>query len=66
MIKSIKNTNDEYVYYSKLFYDKFKKKAYIYMPGGSEEKTIDAIKKCLEQNKDILDELLYPDENNLY
>ena len=36
------------------------------MPGGSEEKTIDAIKKCLEQNKDILDELLYPDENNLY
>lgn len=66
MIKSIKNTNDEYDYYSKLYYDKFKKKAYISMPGGSEEKTIDAIKKCLEQNKDILDELLYPDENNLY
>ena len=50
MIKSIKNTNDEYDYYSKLYYDKFKKKAYISMPGGSEEKTIDAIKKCLEQN----------------
>ena len=66
MIKSIKNTNDEYDYYSKLYYDKFKKKAYISMPGGSKEKTIDAIKKCLEQNKAILDELLYPDENKLY
>ena len=45
---------------SKLYKEKFGKNAYVAEPGGTKEKTIDAIKECIEKNEDILDKLLYP------
>ena len=49
----------EFEKYSKLYEEKFGKRAYIAEPSGTIEQTIDAIKTCLEKNEDILDELLY-------
>ena len=69
MDKLFLNIDEEYEYYSKLYYERFKKKAFIAMPGGSKEKTIEAIKKSLEQNRDLLNEIFYPnssDKNILY
>ena len=45
MDKKENNIDEEYKYYSKLYYEKFGKRAFIAEPGGSKEKTIDAIKK---------------------
>ncbi|HJJ04561.1 MAG TPA: hypothetical protein OIM45_01550 [Clostridiaceae bacterium] len=52
--------NKEFEKYCKLYEDKFGKKAYIAEPNGTKQKTIDAIKICLEKNEDLLDKLLYP------
>ena len=58
----------KYDRYNKKFYKKFGRNAYIAEPSGSKEQTIMAIKTCLKENKDILDELLYPnfDKNVFY
>lgn len=53
----------EFQKYCELYEKRFNKKAYIAEPGGTKEKTIEAIKKCLEKDKDILDKLLYPKVN---
>lgn len=51
----------EFEKYLKLFQKRFGRNAYIAEPSGTRKQTIEAIKKCLKENKDILDELLYPD-----
>lgn len=51
----------EFEKYFKLFKERFGRNAYIAEPSGTKKQTIEAIKKCLKENKDILDELLYPD-----
>ncbi len=50
----------EFEKYLKLFREKFGRNAYIAEPSGTKQQTIEAIKICLKENKDILDELLYP------
>lgn len=50
----------EFEKYCKLYEERFGKRAYIAEPSGTRQKTIDAIKKCLEKDKDMLDDLLYP------
>lgn len=53
----------KYDKYSKKFKDKFGRDPYIVESSGSREQTIEAIKICLKENKDILDKLLYPNSN---
>ena len=55
--------DEEFIKYCKLYEDKFGKHAYIAEPGGTKEKTIAAIKVCLERNEDILDKLLNSNSN---
>lgn len=50
----------EFEKYCKLYEERFSKKAYIAEPNGTKQKTINAIKICLEKNEDLLDKLLYP------
>lgn len=50
----------EFEKYCKMYEERFNKEAYIAEPGGTKKETIEAIKKCLEKDKDILDKLLYP------
>ena len=52
----------EFERYCKLFEEKFNRHAYIAEPSGTKEQTINAIKICLKENKDILDQLLYQDK----
>lgn len=71
MIDNFSNMNTEiekktrierkYDKYSKKFKDKFGRAPYIVEASGSREQTIEAIKICLKENKDILDKLLYPE-----
>lgn len=62
----------EFEKYCKLYEEKFGKQAYIAEPSGTKEKTIEAIKTCLEKNEDLLDKILYPnfdediEDGNLY
>lgn len=56
----------EYDRYAKLYEERFGKKAYIAEPSGTKEQAIKAIKKCLERNEDILDEIYYPNKNVYY
>lgn len=58
------NEGQEYLKYSKLYEEKFGKKAYIAEPSGTMEQTIAAIKTCLERNEDLLDSLLYPEDSH--
>lgn len=53
----------EFEKYLKVFKEKFGRNAYIAEPSGTKQQTIEAIKICLKENKDILDELLYPNNN---
>lgn len=53
----------KYDKYSKKFKNKFGRDPYIAEPSGTREQTIEAIKICLKENKDILDKLLYSDSN---
>ena len=50
----------EFDKYSKLYEERFGKKAYIPEPSGTKEFAIECIKKCLDENKDMLDDLYYP------
>ncbi len=59
-----KNIDKEYEYYSKLYFEKFGKRAFIAEPGGTKEKTIEAIKKSLESNEDLLGKIFYPESDN--
>lgn len=58
--------DEEFEKYVKLYEERFGKTVKIPEPGGTKEKVIDAIKNCLEKDKDILDDLLFPNNNNLY
>lgn len=51
----------EFEKYLKFFKERFGRNAYIAEPSGTRQQTIEAIKKCLELNKDILDDLYYSD-----
>lgn len=53
----------EFNKYCELYQNKFGKHAYIAEPNGTKEQTINAIKVCIEKNEDILDEILYPNQN---
>ncbi|HHX70235.1 MAG TPA: hypothetical protein GX708_19565 [Gallicola sp.] len=55
--------NAEYNCFANLYYERFGKKAFIANPGGSKEQTIYAIKKSLAENKDLLGDLLNPNED---
>lgn len=50
----------EFDEYAKLYEQRFNKRAYIPEPSGTIEFAIECIKKCLSENKDMLDELYYP------
>jgi len=52
--------DEEFDKYCKLYEERFNKRAYIPEPSGTKEFAIECIKKCLDENKDILDELYYP------
>lgn len=56
----------EFDKYSKLYEERFGKRAYIAEPGGTIESAIYAIKICLEKDKDMLDEIYYPNNEVLY
>lgn len=60
--ESLSVEEKEFGKYCKLFKERFGRDAYIAEPGRTRKLTIDAIKKCLEEDKDILDDLLYPDK----
>lgn len=69
-LNNIENTNlskedKEFEKYLKLFKERFGRNAYIADPSGTKQQTIEAIKICLKENKDILDELLYPNTDKL-
>ena len=49
----------EFEKYCKLYEETFGKKVYIAEPSVTRKQTIEAIKICLKENKDMLDELLY-------
>lgn len=42
---------------------KYGRNAYIAEPSRTKQQTIEAMKICLKENKDILDELLYPNKD---
>lgn len=50
----------EFEKYCNIYEERFGKRAYIAEPSGTMQQTINAIKKCLEEDKDMLDDLLYP------
>ena len=66
--KKLSREEKRYIKYSNKFKERFGRNPYIPEPSGTRKQTIKAIKKCLKQDKDILDELLYPNnnENALY
>ena len=63
---TLKDAEDkEFERYCRLYEEKFGKHAYIAEPSGTKEQTINAIKVCIERNEDMLDRILYPN-NNIY
>ncbi len=52
--------DEEFDKYCKLYEERFGKSAYILEPSSTKEFAIECIKKCLTENKDILDDLYYP------
>ena len=58
--ESLSEEDKEFEKYCKLYEEKFGKKAFIAEPSGSKQQTIDAIKTCLEKDKDLLVRILYP------
>lgn len=57
--KKLTREEKRFIKYSKKFKKRFGRNPYIAEPSGTIKATIKAIKKCLKENKDILDELLY-------
>lgn len=64
--KKLTKIEKDYIKYSEEFKKKFGRYPYIAEPSGTMELAIKAIKICLEENKDILDEIYYPDKSNIY
>jgi len=52
--------DEEFDKYCKLYKERFGKRAYIPEPSGTKEFVIECIKKCLDENNDMLDDLYYP------
>ena len=71
-VPELSEEDKEFEKYCKLYEERFGKKAYVAEPSGTKEKTIEAIKVCLEKNEDLLDKILYPnydkdmENGNLY
>lgn len=61
--KKLSREEKRYIKYSNKFKDRFGREPYIAEPSETRKQTINAIKKCLKQDRDILDELLYPNNN---
>lgn len=61
--KKLSREEKRYIKYSNKFKERFGRNPYIAEPSGTRKQTIRAIKRCLKQDKDILDELLYPNNN---
>lgn len=59
-VPELSEEDKEFEKYCKLYEERFGKKAYVAVPSGTKEKTIEAIKTCLEKNEDLLDKILYP------
>lgn len=57
---TVPEEDKEFDKYAKLYEEKFNKRAYIPEPNGIKEFAVECIKKCLSENKDMLDELYYP------
>ena len=51
---------------SEEFENKFGRKPYIPEPSGTVKQAKEAIKKCIDKNEDILDEIYYPKKDVLY
>ena len=62
-VPELSEEDKEFEKYCKLYEERFGKKAYVAEPSGTKEKTIEAIKVCLEKNEDLLDKILYPNFN---
>lgn len=56
---SLSEKDKEFDKYAKLYEERFNKRAYIPEPSGTKDFAIECIKKCLSENKDMLDELYY-------
>ena len=52
--------DEEFDKYCKLYEERFNKRAFIPEPSGTKEFVIECIKKCLDENNDILYDLYYP------
>ena len=71
-VPELSEEDKEFEKYCKLYEERFGKKAYVAEPSGTKEKTIEAIRVCLEKNEDLLDKILYPnfdkdkENGNLY
>lgn len=52
--------DEEFNKYCKLYEERFNKRAFIPEPSGTKEFVIECIKKCLDENRDILHNLYYP------
>ena len=61
--KKLSREEKRYIKYSNKFKERFGRNPYIAEPSGTRKQTIRAKKRCLKQDKDILDELLYPNNN---
>jgi len=57
------NIDEEYEILKTKFIEQFGRRPYIACPSGSKQQTIEAMKICFEKNEDILDQLLYPEDN---
>lgn len=57
--KKLTRKEKKFIKYSEKFKKRFGRNPYIAEPSGTKKATIKAIKKCLKEDKDILDELLY-------
>lgn len=64
--KKLTKIEKDYIKYSEKFKKKFGRYPYIAEPSGTMKLAIKAIKICLKDNKDILDEIYYPDKSNIY
>lgn len=58
--ETVDEIKENYEEYSKIFFDKFGEYPYISETGGTYEKAIEAIKICLKEDKNILDQIYYP------
>jgi len=61
-INESNSDNNEFAKYVELFENRFGRCPKDREPGGSEEQMIKAIKVCLEENEDILDELIFEND----